>query len=481
MLQVCSSLFETFKNNAVRYCHWKSNLDLEASLNGDTDLDILVSQKQLSMVEDILIGLSFIETKSPRYLTYLGIKDFIGMDYATGKIVHVHLHSLLVVGRKFLKNYRLEWEDHIFETTKIKHGIRVIDPAVELLILAIRLFLKSNFWARMHGRVFWKRERQEFLDLLENVGMEGACRVCAQLLGDDAVGRYRVLLMKQSFPALTSFGKRLPFYRRAHIKENAHYYFRYSRFAWRWLLNRKLRKPVCFKRELKRGILISIIGMDGSGKTTLIKELNNCFKKKLDIYNVYFGSGDGPSSILRSPLKGILNVMRKKTPYAQEKVRRGRLFKIARVVWAILVASEKKKSFRNADMARKRGFIVLADRFPQVKYLGFNDGPLLSEWKNLGNGIKRRISEWEYNIYNLSNTLYPDIALKLTLPEEEALRRKEGTARDVLARKKEVILDFPFHQNVMVYDIDATKSRGDVSIDAKRRIWEHIKNECSNC
>ena len=49
-----------------------------------------------------------------------------------------------------------------------------------------------------------------------------------------------------------------------------------------------------------------------------------------------------------------------------------------RVVWALALAVEKRSKMRRARRARNRGMLVLCDRYPQTKILGFNDGPLLA-------------------------------------------------------------------------------------------------------
>ncbi|GAA5421541.1 hypothetical protein [Tetragenococcus halophilus] len=42
MLAILKDLFNELNAQNIRYIHWKSNEHLQAAINGDTDLDIMV-------------------------------------------------------------------------------------------------------------------------------------------------------------------------------------------------------------------------------------------------------------------------------------------------------------------------------------------------------------------------------------------------------------------------------------------------------
>ena len=54
---------------------------------------------------------------------------------------------------------------------------------------------------------------------------------------------------------------------------------------------------------------------------------------------------------------------------------------LARAIWAVVLAWEKRAKLRRAVRARNRGMIVICDRFPQTQVMGYNDGPLLAPWR----------------------------------------------------------------------------------------------------
>ena len=45
MIDIVKELLYQLENKKVQYCHWKSNANLVKSVNGKTDLDILINQK----------------------------------------------------------------------------------------------------------------------------------------------------------------------------------------------------------------------------------------------------------------------------------------------------------------------------------------------------------------------------------------------------------------------------------------------------
>lgn len=91
----------------IHYCHWKSNEHLAASLEGKTDLDLLVAPADLGPLAGILLNLGFKRCVTVEGRGYPGIESYLGLDDATGTLVHLHLHYQLTIGERFLKGYRV--------------------------------------------------------------------------------------------------------------------------------------------------------------------------------------------------------------------------------------------------------------------------------------------------------------------------------------------------------------------------------------
>jgi hypothetical protein len=141
-LAVLTELFDRLHSEDIRYCHWKSTEHLSASLEGRTDLDVLVDRKDARRLTRVLTDADF-----KRFMVtggYPGIEDYLGFDAATGTLSHLHVHYQLTLGEKFLKGYRLPWEDVALTTRTLdaEHGIYVIDPNLEALLLVTRATIK---------------------------------------------------------------------------------------------------------------------------------------------------------------------------------------------------------------------------------------------------------------------------------------------------------------------------------------------------
>ena len=107
MLKISKELFTAWNEANLLYCHWKSNEHLLAGLEGETDLDVLLSCNNKEAGEEVLRRLEFLQCKSQFGSRYPDVDDWIGFDKDTGRLIHVHLHYGLVTGHKGMKEYSL--------------------------------------------------------------------------------------------------------------------------------------------------------------------------------------------------------------------------------------------------------------------------------------------------------------------------------------------------------------------------------------
>ena len=106
-LVAVSRLFDQLNACDIRYCHWKSNCNLDRSLRGATDLDLLVDPCDASRFRSILYqhGLKALVVAPNQQ--YPSIEHYLGFDARTGQLFHPHVHFQLVLGEQYVKNYRL--------------------------------------------------------------------------------------------------------------------------------------------------------------------------------------------------------------------------------------------------------------------------------------------------------------------------------------------------------------------------------------
>jgi thymidylate kinase len=227
------------------------------------------------------------------------------------------------------------------------------------------------------------------------------------------------------------------------------------------------------------GLLVAVIGADGSGKSTLVRDLRSWFAPKLDTYPVYFGSGDGPASAIRAPLKLARRlVLGSKQEVARKDAVTARhpgSMAVGRAVWAAALAVEKRRKLRRASIARARGLLVITDRFPQNQVHGSTDGPLLSGWRHSGSGLRRRLASFEAEAYDRAANRPPDLVLRLNVDLDVARGRRPEHNEEDLARRIGIIgsLRFP-DARYGVVELDGSLPYDEVLARAKAVIFERL-------
>jgi thymidylate kinase len=207
---------------------------------------------------------------------------------------------------------------------------------------------------------------------------------------------------------------------------------------------------------MMQGSIIAVVGVDGSGKSTLAQTLVAALQPYVETRIMYFGSGDGPASWFRWPLKLVRGVLLPgsiaKESRSASGSRRSLVVSAARCVWALTLAVEKVQKSRKADRARRRGIVVVCDRFPQVQFPGGNDGPLLDQWANSGSSFKRSLAALEGRAYRSALRVKPDLVVKLQVGLDVAMSRRPGLDPEYLQRRMDLISSLDFGTNTIAVD-----------------------------
>jgi hypothetical protein len=493
---VALSLLRGLEHAGVSYCHWKSNEHLAEGLRGETDLDILVAREDRATAEAVLGRVGFKRFQPTSLMAYPAIVDYIAFDPEQGRLVHCHTHFRLVAGEQHLKGHRLPWE-HILLARRIRDadtGVFVADPDAEMLLLLVRLASKLRWrdlvLAAVGRSYFGGAYRREYEWLRARVDPVACEELCRTLLGDQTAAALRELMDgRVTLRSLRRF--------RASAKETlglfrSHGHLRSRLLRWTreiaWLVAVVTRRYLRVTAPLRRtipcgGMLVAFIGPDGSGKSTVTRAIAATFATKLDVLLVYFGSGDGPSSLLRWPLillrrglarAGLLRdagAVRSSLPNVATPARRGRFLSVARVVWALVLSLEKRGRLRSAWRARNRGLLVVSDRYPQAQIEGFNDGPLLSHLSAHRLTILRRLARWERVPYEWAERYPPDLVIKLIVSPEMALRRKPETGTDEVQRRVEALRTLQWAPPTRIVEIDADQPAERVFREVAQAVW----------
>jgi hypothetical protein len=470
---LASALFARFDEEGIGWCHWKSNEHLLAALRGETDLDILVGTERLEDVYRIVSSFGFRRGRVAPARNEPGLEDFFGVDNETGRLVHLHVHWRLASGERHLKRFRLPWERDVL-ASRVRDeatGAYVTAPAQEVVLVFVRAALKLRWRDRVRLR---RREKVAVSDearwLMGSTTPSEVEAVSQRWLGTagaDAVDRCRSEgATGPNLLALRRIALRGLALHTSHRGASAAAVRLRREAAWlqRGIARHYVARPVLHGRGGSGGgLLVAVIGADGSGKSTLTRDLREWFAPKFDTLGVYFGSGDGPASWSRLPLK----IARDRLGGAKdERARRNqqadtdaaRTPSPAKVLWAVSLAHEKRRKLERVMLARTRGMLVITDRYPQVQFPGSNDGPLLGAWNDSPARSKRAIARWEARPYELADRCPPDLILRLNVDTGTASGRRPGHGKEFLARRIDIVSRLTFHDSRFgVIELDSSE------------------------
>jgi hypothetical protein len=486
ILPLLMRVLNDFHRHNISYCYWKSSRRVCRSLTGEGDLDLLVTTEDQHRAQAILLERGLKRFPCVANRDHPAMLSFLGYDELSGRIVHLHLHFRLVAGNSLLKNYRLPWEAAILART-IVHPmlpIRILDPANEALLLMVRGCLELR-WSDPIVLRDWSTARLKFAldrrELAARIDRATLSSRAAELLDHDLADMLADAIYGEPTP---EDQRRL----RRHIQRQFAAHRTYNAFeaglrslgrAVIWaagtLNKRFLWAPRPWSRRAPGGgHVVAVIGVDGSGKSTVVATIRAWLGQEIDVVPIYFGTGGGRPSLVLWPFKlmvPLITLLLKTKPKGASHGKisdrpPGLLYSVLLTVWATVVAIEKRIKLSAAHRGASRGLVVLTDRYPQNEIPGFNEGPLMSRLTRVPLWLRR----FEARAYSLAHRLPPDLVIKLIVTPETAARREPDMDPAVMRTRIAAVprLAFP---GARVVCIDAEQPLTDVIRAVKREIW----------
>jgi thymidylate kinase len=479
-------LVDGFNGEGIAYCYWKSSRRLAAVLAGESDLDLLVGRADQHRAQAILISRGFKLFPSHPARADCASVSYIGFDEPSGRITHVHLHMRLLAGLKLLPNYRLPWEARLLAKAPFHplFSIRVLDPTDEAVLLVIRAcveFQRHDPVMVRHWRAVAEKFHLDRAELVRQVDRLDVRRRAAELVGADGVDS----IVQSLYDELPLHRQRR---RHRHIRTQLAPYRMYNSLeanlrsavratmAMAGSLNQRvLHAPRLWRRSAPGGgIVVALLGVDGSGKSTAVHAVQEWLKAEVDTMPIYFGTGDGRPSLVLLPFKLLVPAFSRICKSRPQGSSHGQVSKrapglhytIALALWASMLAWEKRLKLKAARRGADRGLVVIADRYPQDQIVAFNDGPLLPRlsW------IPKWLREFEARSYSLAGKLQPDLVFKLRASPALIAEREPTMDRAVIERRVSELdqLRFP---GASIVCVDAAEPVAQVTRAIKREIW----------
>jgi len=475
ILALCRSFFDTLNSDNVRYCHWKSNTHLDKALRGETDLDILVHLDDKCKFDKACEEFDFKIVLSPSEKRFPGMTDYLGFDPETGCFVHLHVHLKLILGQKYIKNYHLPLERFVFEHLTIKDGVKIPIPALELLLLIIRAHMKMDLLSLVK-LIIRSLQGQYYCPFPEAIEKE-----FNELIGTCSMSELKDILIKSNLPLsvllvydfIEKFSskeykwheiinteiqvfKALKLFKREY---GIMPYLKYCQFCFVQLPGVNRVFPQKKKTIPTRGKIFSLVGADGSGKSTLYAALTKWLTWKLSVKGYYYGI---PKNFFVATLD-----------YGNQVTKKLRLHffssMLANILW-VYVARNRYKIFQTSTKNASDGEVVLTDRFPLKDFITMKepmDGARLKRQQTkIGQYFSRIESDYYTKIQN------PNCLLVLQVELDELRRRKTDLSLETHAAKAVAINEIQETKTRVL--IDANQPYVDVELEIKRAIWEYL-------
>lgn len=493
-LEVVRRLFAGLESEGIPHAIWKGSQGLAEAMAGKKDLDLLVGQG--IGLESLLNRLGFRRFASQPWATHDGVEDWIGIDPGSGALVHLHLYHELVVGSRFVEEYRLPWKEAVLSNAvRSEHfDIRICDPNLEIILLGIRIaFLATGLEA---PRVLLGRSRAsaslwgKLTELRERVDEASVQRYAEEFFGSEP-GRELTAILVHDDPRRPRVLLRL----RAIVIEKLSPYRRFGKGTATWmyvsrgldaLVARAERRVGLYSQTKKRlqneGAIIAIIGTDGSGKSTITQDLVRWLRWKIDAHRIYLGSGGESLSPPVRALKWLSLRMRRRKrgarPSAANGTARGSsrkrspLKELGSGLLALAIGEERLRKVKKAHRARTRGSILVTDRYPQAQHRGIYDGPRLAR-RSRASAVRQHFAKLEEQKYREMERLPPDVVVRLHVPVDVALRRKPEHDVEEVRTKVDLTdkIEFP---GATVVDVDASAPYDEVIRSVKTIVWQSI-------
>ena len=479
MLQVVKELLSQLKTLKIHYCHWKSNINLEKSCAGRTDLDLLVHKRDREKFNIVLSELEFKRIISPPLKQFSGMEDYLGFDSETGRLCHLHVHYKLILGQKYIKNHHLPVERFVFKKLILYNNIYVPAPEVELLLLIIRANLKFDFYdylaflVRKRDYIFPDDIYNEFKFLMKGYDRDSFSGIVADSALPLSVSVLTSFLDKignsdLSVRDVLSIRKYLLNSLRKYQQKK--YILCLHKHILFYLLNLPIINrifPSIKKRISGSGSFVAIVGADGSGKTTLVKDLTKWLSWKMQVRTLYFGI---PKTLSLKIVSKLISFLRFPTRTGFKKaftpvVNLGNYVSARRWIW---IAGKRLRIYRKASTWAGKGMVVISDRYPLQEFRNMEspmDGPRIQkEWGSAG------IKLADVEQYYYSQIGLPDKIFVLQTDIDELRKRKQDLDISMHLIKADAVNSIEGSPAMRL--INANRSYSKVLLELKCRIWD---------
>lgn len=490
-------LVETFNNERINYCHWKSNIDLAQATSGEMDLDFLIDRESFQPAISILARLGF-KPAAVRYgANTPGISHYYGYDSTTGRFAHVHLFSRVLTGESFLKSHRLPFESMLLQNTRFDGKMRAASKSAELVLFIVRTFIKygslldlvylRNKTEKIKTELKWLKDGSDFTTSI------ALLRTYCPVIDEKLFVQCIAAIEKNS--SLLERIRLARFVRRRIRNYRKHTFLEWASSFGSLVFTQVQRRigPSKKNKVLQAGgAVIAIVGADATGKSTVVSETSRWLGKDFLVRKIH--AGKPPTSLVTAPVNVILNLFHrfqpgpqsgKKSSYpspakAGSTSERVGLANVLVAIRAVTLAWDRRNLLLRSWRAAAKGEIVICDRYPS-SITGAMDSPRLKEGTG-GGGLLANVynaaARFEQRLYRQIPP--PDLVIRLRVSLKTAIERNrvrstsDGDTDEYIQARHQHSTGWQRDDTARIFEIDTEKYLAETLAEIKNCIWHAL-------
>lgn len=461
-------IFNQINSSGLRYFQFKGNTNLDNSFSGKSDFDIIVHEDDFEKFEDLILNIGFKRRCSSSNKFEFDIEDYLFYDEDLEEIYHFQIHKRILFGdilpnEFYLNNINFWFRSYYLDK---QYPIYRVIPELEVILVTFKLLLKNRLKQSIKNsiKILIGRNLTEDKHLLKYQVLINLFDLnkLKEILDKEYPEFYDVIIdFYNAFKA-----NRLNFNYQLSLKSRLISILRKSKNN-NYKIESKKYEVNKFKNRISscgspnNGKVISLIGPDGAGKTTLSKDIENWLSYKLSSENIFLGQVK--DSKFNWVLRKISRILR--------LFRLSKLSVIARDYTHIVNAGYREYAINQCKVLSDSGYYIITDRYPLKEFWNMKipmDGPKLPE--------ESIFHRKEFDVYKKFPD-YPDIIIILKIPIEVSISRKPDEHNNPsiihnISKKMEAIDNLHNLKDSII--IDATKEYSEVLKSVKSFIWGKI-------
>jgi thymidylate kinase len=452
----------------IGYCQWKGHYKRPRWGQGEGDIDLLVDRAASAKFVRAVSRLGFKLAVPPAEQQLPSVLSYFGLDAATQRLVHVHVHYRLIIGSYWRTTYRLPLERAVLESAQASDAFRIPAPELELLLFVLRQVhrftprdtLRTPRWLKgiqaelqyLVTRSDAGLLRQQLALHLPAIDADFFERALASL--DPGAARWRRPLLRYELH------RRLLAHARAPLPLTRLTVLVREIVTLRGRLGAKMSS----KHLATGGSVIALAGSDGAGKSTCARELVAWLAPQFRTAHAHLGKP--PRSFATLLVGGALKAAQLIERWVPTPATYLDQLRCVATAW------DRYRLYENVRRIVRDGALAVCERYP-IREDSLFAGPAIARSLPPGppSALTRLLMRVERRYYQ--RMVPPDLLVVLRVDPVTAVRRKTTEPADYVRDRARASGAVDWAQT-NAHVVDAARPLAEVLAELKTYIWAEV-------